>query len=513
MKDANHTQSPAPIPVIDLFAGPGGLNEGFSSVGEDTDNPVFQMVGSFEMERNAVATLTLRSTFRILKRAGRVPQAYYDYVSGKISKDDFEQDRAVVDALASAKAHVHQIELGAKTRDEVDKKIASALSGALKEEGSDWVLIGGPPCQAYSLAGRSRRTNDEKFALDPKHFLYEEYLRIIKQFRPAVFVMENVKGLLSSTNTGVGMFNQILRDLRHPDPLHLKYEIRSLVVDEVAEDLLPRDFVIPAEKYGIPQKRHRIILLGIRSDVVERTDRVVLTETKPVTVRDAIGDLPSRRSRISPLAHDSDEAWDQLRSDVRSQVSTSRGTDNVMAEPETDGDAVDGDGGEAVVRYRKWIEDPRIRSTVHHESRSHMTSDIKRYGHLAAKAIELGKTPKFTDLPDDLVPNHENIKNDVTPFMDRFRVQVWDAPSSTVVSHISKDGHYYIHPDETQMRSLTVREAARLQTFPDNYFFEGSRTAQFHQVGNAVPPLLALLIAEKVVETLRLTKNNDDSKD
>ena len=142
-----------------------------------------------------------------------------------------------------------------------------------------------------------------------------------------------------------------------------------------------------------------------------------------------------------------------------------------------------------------------------------MASDIKRYGHLAWKALELGKSPKFTHLPESLEPNHKNIGKDDTPFMDRFRVQIWDSPSTTIVSHISKDGHYYIHPDESQMRSLTVREAARLQTFPDNYFFEGSRTMQFHQVGNAVPPLLARLIAEKVVETLRIDETKDASED
>ena len=265
MKDAEPARATTPIPVIDLFAGPGGLNEGFSSIGEDRGSPVFRTVGSFEMEKNAVSTLTLRSAFRSLKRAGRVPQAYYDYISGTLTRDVFEQDPAVSQALTEARRHVHRVELGKKTRSEVDAKIAEALRDARAREDSDWVLIGGPPCQAYSLAGRSRRTNDDQFAFDHKHFLYEEYLHIIERFKPAVFVMENVKGLLSSTNNGVGMFGQILHDLRHPNR-ELNYEIRSLVVDEEAHKLLPRDFVIPAEKYGIPQKRHRIILLGIRSD-------------------------------------------------------------------------------------------------------------------------------------------------------------------------------------------------------------------------------------------------------
>ncbi|WP_459385254.1 DNA cytosine methyltransferase [Arthrobacter humicola] len=503
MKDAKPTPSVTPIPVIDLFAGPGGLNEGFSSLGEGDNAPIFRTVGSFEMEGNAVSTLTLRSAFRILKRAGRVPQAYYDYISGRTTRAVFEQDEAVSQAMSEARKHVHKVELGQKTRGEVDATIAEALGAARAHEDADWVLIGGPPCQAYSLAGRSRRTNDDQFAFDHKHFLYEEYLHIIERFKPAVFVMENVKGLLSSTNNGVGMFGQILHDLRHPNP-ELNYEIRSLVVDEQAHELQPRDFVIPAEKYGIPQKRHRIILLGIRSDVVERTDRAVLTETSPVTVRDAIADLPRRRSHISPSKLDGDEAWLTLRKEAIALRPESL-SETVLEDITFSADALE--VNTAVKTYREWVEDSRVTEPLQHKSRSHMSSDIKRYGHLAWKALELGKSPKFTHLPESLEPNHKNIGKDNTPFMDRFRVQVWDSPSTTIVSHISKDGHYYIHPDETQMRSLTVREAARLQTFPDNYFFEGSRTMQFHQVGNAVPPLLARLIAEKVVETLRLSTN------
>lgn len=537
MKDTEPTPLLAPIPVIDLFAGPGGLNEGFSSIGEDEGAPVFRTVGSFEMEKYAVSTLTLRSAFRHLKRTGHVPQAYYDYISGTITREVFEQDPAVSEALAEAAKHVHEIELGKKTRGEVETKIAEALKAVRTDDDADWVLIGGPPCQAYSLAGRSRRTNDDQFAFDHKHFLYEEYLHIIARFKPAVFVMENVKGLLSSTNNGVGMFGQILHDLRHPDR-ELTYEIRSLVVDTHAHKLLPRDFVIPAEKYGVPQKRHRIILLGIRSDVVQRTDRAVLAETSSVTVRDAIGDLPYRRSRLSPSRLDSDETWTALRDEtvaLRSEpltdeapspaaapdeAWTAAGDGAVALRPEPlfeavpDEAAVSVEPGEvdtALKTYRKWVEDSRVVEPLQHESRNHMASDIKRYGYLAWKALELGRSPKFSHLPAGLEPNHKNIGKENTPFLDRFRVQVWDSPSTTIVSHISKDGHYYIHPDETQMRSLTVREAARLQTFPDNYFFEGSRTMQFHQVGNAVPPLLARLIAEKVAETLRLRPSGRES--
>ncbi|WP_231745425.1 DNA cytosine methyltransferase [Arthrobacter sp. EpRS71] len=485
-------------------------------MGEEDGDPIFQTVGSFEMEPNAVATLTLRSVFRHLKRNGGVPESYYKYISGSKSWEDFKEEPRVAAALEVATAHVHEIELSEATREDVAQKIKGALAAASNNSDGDWVLIGGPPCQAYSLAGRSRRTNDKQFAFDKKHFLYEEYLDIIKQFAPALFVMENVKGLLSSTNHGVGMFGQILHDLQHPSS-SLTYEVRSLVIDRKSGTLSPKDFVIPAEDYGIPQKRHRVILLGVRSDVVERTNRAVLEPSSRVTVKDAIADLPFLRSKISPKRHDSQENWDTLRKRAlgrRDQRSAEVASASADSGPDQVGQQVQEDGRRAaVIRYRKWIEDDALVSPLQHESRSHMESDIERYAHLAWKAEELGKSPKFADLPEGLEPNHKNIGGDNTPFLDRFRVQVWNEPSTTIVSHISKDGHYYIHPDECQMRSLTVREAARLQTFPDNYFFEGSRTMQFHQVGNAVPPLLARLIAEKVVETLRLDGTEDVSED
>jgi DNA (cytosine-5)-methyltransferase 1 len=148
-------------------------------------------------------------------------------------------------------------------------------------------------------------------------------------------------------------------------------------------------------------------------------------------------------------------------------------------------------------RHQRWVIDRRIGGVTLHQGRHHMPTDLRRYLFASHHARIHGVSPRIADFPWWLRPAHENVLKAVNGdlFADRFRVQVKGRPSTTVVSHISKDGHYYIHYDPTQCRSLTVREAARLQTFPDNYYFEGPRTAQYQQVGNAVPPLLARQIA------------------
>jgi DNA (cytosine-5)-methyltransferase 1 len=153
-----------------------------------------------------------------------------------------------------------------------------------------------------------------------------------------------------------------------------------------------------------------------------------------------------------------------------------------------------------------WYLDPKLGGVLHHETRSHMRSDLHRYMFAACFAATQKYAPDLRNFPPRLLPDHMNVDEETIPFKDRFRVQMGKHPSSTVVAHIKKDGHYYIHPDPGQCRSLTVREAARLQTFPDNYFFEGNRTEQYGQVGNAVPPLLAKQIGEVILDLMTSTR-------
>lgn len=482
------------IDVIDVFAGPGGLNEGFSSVVDSQGEKVFNTSASFEMDPWACETLRLRATVRSLRGThGSTPRSYADLVAGRISLREFYADAQVELHAKEADEEVQQLELGEWTRDYSD----DVIRGRLRAGGADdWVLIGGPPCQAYSLAGRSRRVGDPTFKDDHKHVLYREYLHIIANFEPAVFVMENVKGMLSSQHEGGRIFERINADLQTPRP-GLHYEIRSLVVPLDASELQPSDFVIRSEDHGIPQRRHRVILLGVRGDLASRGSDVL--ERKPhVSVAQAIKDLPAIRSRLSPISSDSPSAWGEARMIAAA----------LAGEPDPARHEVPGPGGAWLPytpgirgEFGRWLVDPDLEGVSLHEARRHMGGDLQRYAYLAYLAGR-GKFPKVMDLPDQLRPNHRNASRPDAPFADRFRVQPWGSPSTTVVSHIAKDGHYYIHPDPLQMRSLTVREAARLQTFPDNYLFVGNRTQQYHQVGNAVPPLLARQIGVVVANLL-----------
>lgn len=463
------------IPVIDVFAGPGGLNEGFASVVRG-GRPSFTVVASFEMESNAVQTLTLRTALRDLGGSSDLYEPYRRALSKGEHPLVLRTEPAFERAWRRASQHVHQLTLGEANRDDVAGRIRQALGNA-----REWVLIGGPPCQAYSLVGRSRRTKDPTFADDHKHLLYREYLDILTRFEPSIFVMENVKGLLSAGHQGSPMFDRILRDLRQDG----KYRISSLVSTEGVPS--PSDYVIRAERYGIPQRRHRIILLGIRSDLgIENVQ--ALTRRAEQTVRDAIRGLPALVPGVTKTPNP--EAARRRAAEVGLQLAAHDRRDAKRVVSTRPGPE----------RLRDWLTQAGV-AISQHEPRAHMEGDLARYRYLAEMA-EYGLTPRVQALPRELSPAHKNLKGENTPFIDRFKVQSWDSPSSTVASHIAKDGHYYIHPDPQQMRSLSVREAARLQTFPDDYFFWGPRTAQYHQVGNAVPPLLARDIAERVADLL-----------
>ena len=384
------------------------------------------------------------------------------------------------------------------------------------------------------------------FHEDPRHFLYREYLHVIAKFQPAIFVMENVKGILSSRvgPAGEGIFPMILRDLADPAVVAdgkgtskaPRYRIHSFMrsVDNDADSAQgqfdfddtpsPSQFIIRAENFGIPQSRHRVILLGVREDLAVSGSLPGLDsrlEVDDPTVDDAIRDLAPLRSQLSKRKDKGSDtlSWAKaieagLQPVLREIGRTSADDLYPALVKEVNAFTRAWSSPRRNPRRRKpsawltdhanWYRTKSDRAPLNHEPRGHITEDLVRYFFAAAFARKHRRSPKLAEFPPALLPAHRNVSEAVAGrmFADRFRVQLAGVPSTTVTSHISKDGHYYIHPDVVQCRSLTVREAARLQTFPDDYFFEGPRTAQYHQVGNAVPPMLACQLAAVVAQIL-----------
>ncbi len=499
--------------IVDLFAGPGGLGEGFSRYG---GGGKFDIAVSAEMEDSAHKTLTMRSFFRRIHGDQKALTGYYNFCR---SEDAPHPSNFASSAWADATREAWKLTLGLPSD---NHKLDSLLTESALDSDRT-VLIGGPPCQAYSLVGRARNKGEKSYRAedDHRHFLYRQYLRILHATQPAVFVMENVKGILSSKVGGRRVFHDILRDLSNPGAALLsssgeRYVIHSLVEpvcfshgdDPAAIDASA--FVIKSELYGIPQARHRVILLGVRADIPYQGGKY-LEQSAVLTVDDAIGALPKLRSRLSK--DDSPSAWlNEVTKRGKSLVSEALNNDMsslaiaMQLELEKVGSFME-TGSVRYLRpvdenvstdYLRWVKDPELKVWLNHESRSHMPSDLGRYFFTSAYGLAKKRTPKGHRefALKGLAPDHANWESG--KFIDRFRVQLRELPSTTITSHIAKDGHYFIHYDAAQCRSLTVREAARLQTFPDNYFFQGNRTQQFHQVGNAVPPMLADKIAHVV---------------
>ncbi len=510
----------SPIPIVDLFAGPGGLGEGFSAL---DNGETFQIVVSAEKDQIAHQTLRLRAFYRLLRtHKPKLIDDYYRFCNGE-SKTPYSDATEGFWDLAGEEALC--LEIGSEEGNAVlDTAIDTALRN--KEDNKPWVLIGGPPCQAYSIAGRSRNKGNAEYKPeeDHRHFLYKEYLRIIQKYQPNIFVMENVKGILSSKINGKYIYHQIFQDLANPDKAldmpekKYAYRIISLVDEQAFKDgdelnhVDVKRYVIKSEEYGIPQARHRVILLGIREDN-NQENLPKLTPSPMISVRDIIDHLPTLRSKLSKQ-EDSPELWvdavhyelGKLANYAETGNTKQRKLSNPLKEAanlignstDTGGTRVSKKKSTRVNVLDDWYQDPKLKVWLNHETRGHRIDDLSRYGYAACFAKTHGRSPKGHldfSLPG-LAPAHRNWKSG--HFSDRFRVQLADRPATTITSHISKDGHYYIHYDPVQCRSLTVREAARLQTFPDNYFFQGGRTSQYHQVGNAVPPLLANQIAKVV---------------
>ncbi|WP_457571199.1 DNA cytosine methyltransferase [Desulfovulcanus sp.] len=501
------------VPVINLFAGAGGLAEGFCPV--NGTEPFFHLALAVEKNKDAANTIRLRNFCRQFP-GDSLPEEYYRFVQGQLTLNDLYSKYPAQAARADATVwHAELGNPGTCPEDELDARIIKAI-----ENSPHWIMIGGPPCQAYSKAGRNRNKGNPDYApeKDPRFFLYREYLRVIGKHRPSVFVFENVLGLLSAKVYGEFIFRRMLEDLFQPDTAlkcnrskrnKCSYRLFSLTAGEQPPECDTKNFIVRTEEYGLPQARHRVIVIGIRSDLTGYT-LPRLNKTPPATIGDVIDGIPPLRSGVS-RTEDSRDLWKEiLKNAVTSKWLKEAEARFGVKLRDTVKDAVDqalaadwNRGGNFVSNQAHiprwsgdWYHDPCLSGTLNHSTRAHIPGDLHRYLFVAAYTAVFGTSPHLKMFPKDLLPAHRNALSG--KFQDRFRAQPLNGQSKTVTSHISQDGHYFIHPDPSQCRSLTVREAARIQTFPDNYYFCGGRTSQYIQVGNAVPPLLAKLIADRI---------------
>lgn len=408
---------------IDLFAGAGGLSEGFIQAG-------FSPVAHVEMNTFAAKTLETRTGYYCLKEKGQL-DVYRNYIQGKISRDEF-LNAVPKDQLDSV--------LCETMSDETLPGLFVKIDNILKQRAIEKVdvIIGGPPCQAYSLVGRAQSSHmGTPMSDDPRNDLYKLYARFLDRYKPRLFVFENVMGIQSAN--GGETWEKVQEALRS-----VGYEI----------DWREQN----SKDYGVLQNRRRIIIVGWLKDSGLSYPEF---EKKPAIakVNDILSDLPALHPGEGANEYGSGAVSEYLRSTgIRK-----------------DGDIL-----------------------THHCARPNKKRDIAIYERTIALWNDGHKRLNYNDLPDEL-KTHKNRSS----FLDRFKVVEGDLDCChTMLAHISKDGHYFIHPDIEQHRSITVREAARIQSFPDDYYFEGPRTAQFVQIGNAVPVLMAKEIAAGIATEL-----------
>lgn len=410
---------------IDLFAGAGGMSEGFIRAG-------YEPVAHVEIDKAACYTLKTRAAYHYLKANGEY-DIYKSYLTGEISRDELYASvpGEILDSVIN-------FPIGTEYNSTIHKKINELLNGREVD-----LIVGGPPCQAYSLSGRARSEVGMKG--DFRNYLYVQYARYLEKYQPKMFVFENVLGLKSA---GKGVY------LRNMEKLFDKkgYSMKL--------------FTVGANNFDVLQNRKRLIIIGYKKEMnISLPDLEAVRSNKKHVVKDLLSDLPFIHA---------------------------------------------GDGKDKYSKYKKistaYLNETGIRNGIdiltQHVARPHTEQDKEIY-RIAVEMMGEKKRLNYNELPEKL-KTHNNRHS----FFDRFKVVNGKAEfSHTVVAHIAKDGHYYIHPDLKQNRSISVREAARLQSFPDDFYFEGvkenaNRTAAFKQIGNAVPPLMANGIARNLKSIL-----------
>ena len=404
------------INYIDLFAGGGGLSEGFIREG-------FHPVAHVEMNKDACDTLKTRLAYHYLSQHKNT-KPYFSYLQKEISREELW--KIIPDVIIDS---VINDEISGKTIENIFKQIDEKLDSKNVD-----LIIGGPPCQAYSLVGRSRDPN--RMEGDKRNFLFRYYASFLIRYKPKYFVFENVLGLLTAGNK--------------------KYLNEMIQLFESIGYLVAEPTVLNAEACGVLQKRRRVIIIGHRGKMKFNFPELEKVVNNWEINKDLFFDLP----KLKPGEELQIAKYTRPINEYLKQTEIRNGVDFV----------------------------------TQHITRHHNQRDLEIYSIAIDKWLDGRKRLKYDELPQRL-QTHKN----VLAFLDRYKVVDPTGHSHTIVAHIAKDGHYYIYPDKKQIRSISVREAARIQSFPDDYFFEGGRTAAFKQIGNAVPPLMAQSIAKILI--------------
>lgn len=404
---------------LDLFAGAGGLSEGFLSEG-------FIPIAFVEKDFNACLTLKTRLAYYYLINQNNI-ETYKNYLLQKMSREELYNK--IPETITESVIY--------KTIEKNTLKDIFEIIDNLKGRQKIDIIIGGPPCQAYSIIGRSRIGN--RITMDDRNYLFRFYIEFLKKYKPIIFIFENVPGLLSAGNSKY--FSEMIKGFKKEG-----YEVRYKILN--------------AADFGVLQNRKRLFISGFRKEIKFEFPMQEVKPSEYFNLKSIFEDLP-------PI-----KAGDNL----------------------------------PIVHYAKksnhYLIESNIRNdmdfTTLHTTRPIRDLDKEIYKIAIEKFLKTGKHLDYNELPEHL-KTHRNRNS----FTDRFKVLNPYGISHTIVAHLAKDGHYFIYPDPENPRSLSIREAARIQSFPDNYHFEGSRTSIFQQIGNAVPPLLAKKIARKIKEVLK----------
>lgn len=432
-------ESSSTINFIDLFAGAGGLSEGFIQAG-------FNPIAHIEMNAMAAATLETRAAYHYMKKHKPLMRWYYEYERGNITREKLF--KYIPDEVTKT---IINAEMSPENIAEIFRQIDDIMQEDNVKKVN--VIVGGPPCQAYSLVGRAQSSHMlVPMSEDPRNELYKMYARFLKKYQPDIFVFENVEGL-KTARKGTSFKN-------------LQAQLRRVgYVIECHEQ--------NAVDFGVLQNRKRLIIIGWRKGTNYHYPAFEKIQSKAL-VNDLLSDLP---------------------------VLERGGQEFTYRVP--------------YAQASRYIKDNQLRTRsdvlTHHVARNNIPQDVEIYRRTIEAWNNGHQRLKYAQLPNEL-KTHRN----QTAFADRFKVVEGDCTSChTVLAHLSKDGHYFIHPDINQCRSISVREAARLQTFPDSYYFEGNRTSQYVQIGNAVPPIMARRIAEairKMIETQKAEASTTKDK-